>query len=59
MSTTYNDLKGDQRKIADEAYRAVAWSLTSQGLRSQPIGGLEHDRLLDAIADYVEACSWE
>lgn len=58
MSSPYDSLKGEKRTIADEAYRALAWNLQAQGAKDQPVGQYEHEKLLDAIADYLEACTW-
>lgn len=58
MSRPYYQLKGEQRKIADEAYRAIVRELKLQGATTVPFDD-RAERLVDAIVDYMGGCEFQ
>ena len=58
MSRPYDQLSGEQRKIADEAYRAVVRELKLQGATTVPFDD-RSEKLVDAIADYLGGCEFQ
>lgn len=58
MSRPYDQLSGEQRKIADEVYRAIVRELKLQGATTVPFDD-RAERLVDAIADYMGGCEFQ